>query len=105
MDWNPCDDRVIVRQVSAEGVSPGGIVLPDAAKEKPQRGIVIAVGEGQLLPDGSRLKVRLDVNDEILFSLYGGHAIEVDGKQLLILEPKDILAWRKPTNGSVQNAS
>ena len=92
MKINPLDDRVVVRTNEAEETTAGGIVLPDAAQEKPQRGTVIAVGPGRLLDSGARSAVSVKVGDEILFGKYGGTDIEVDGDEVKILRESDILA-------------
>ena len=88
----PLDDRVVVHPLDAEEMTAGGIVLPDAAKEKPQRGTVVAVGPGRLLDSGERCAVSVVVGDEDLFGKYGGTEIEVDGKDVKILRESDILA-------------
>ena len=92
MKLKPLDDRVVVEPVDAETTTAGGIVLPDTAKEKPQRGKVQAVGPGRLLDTGSRCQMSISVGDEVLFSKYGGTDIEVDGKDVKILRESDILA-------------
>ena len=88
----PLDDRVVVQQVSAEETTAGGIVLPDAAQEKPQKGKVIAVGPGRLLDSGERSSVGVTKGDTVIFGKYGGTEIEVDGKEVKILRESDILA-------------
>jgi len=92
MKLNPLDDRVVVEQVDAEQKTAGGIVLPDAAQERPQRGKVLAVGPGRLLENGERCAPSVAVGDEILFGKFGGTDIEVDGKEVKILRESDILA-------------
>ena len=92
MTLKPLDDRVVVEPVEAEETTAGGIVLPDAAKEKPQRGKVVAVGPGRLLDSGERCKVSVAVGDEVLFGKYGGTEIEVEGQEVKILRESDILA-------------
>jgi len=92
MQLKPLDDRVVVEPVDAETTTAGGIVLPDTAKEKPQRGKVKAVGPGRLLDTGGRCQMSISVGDEVLFSKYGGTDIEVDGKDVKILRETDILA-------------
>ena len=92
MKINPLDDRVVVRPNEAEETTAGGIVLPDAAKEKQQRGTVIAVGPGRLLECGERSPVSVKVGDQVLFGKYGGTEIEVDGQDVKILRESDILA-------------
>jgi len=92
MNLKPLDDRVVVEQVGAEEVTAGGIVLPDAAQEKSQRGTVLAVGPGHLLESGERSQMSVTVGDLILFGKYGGTDIEVDGQEVKILRESDILA-------------
>jgi chaperonin GroES len=92
MALNPLDDRVVVEPVDAEETTAGGIVLPDAAREKPQRGNVVALGPGRLLESGERVAVALAIGDEVLFGKYGGTDIEVEGVEVKILRESDILA-------------
>jgi len=92
MKLNPLDDRVVVEALDAEETTAGGIVLPDAAQEKPQRGKVVAVGPGRLLESGDRVDVAVVVGDEVLFGKFGGTDIEVDGVEVKILRESDILA-------------
>lgn len=87
----PLGDRVIVEALQAE-TSKSGIIIPDTAKEKPQQGKVIAVGEGRLSDTGDRLKPEVKEGDVVLFGKYSGTEIEVDSKDLLILRESDILA-------------
>ena len=88
----PLDDRVVVRPTEAEEVTSGGIVLPDSAQEKPQRGKVVAVGEGRLLESGSRGEPSVAVGDEVIYGKFGGADIEVDGEEVKILREGEILA-------------
>ena len=92
MDLKPLDDRVVVQPLDAEEKTAGGIVLPDSAQEKPQRGKVVALGPGKLLDSGERSAIELSVGDEVLFGKYGGTEIEVDGTEVKILRESDILA-------------
>jgi len=92
MALKPLDDRVVVRQVEAEEKTAGGIVLPDTAKEKPQRGKVLAVGPGKLLDSGERGPIGVKKGDDVLYAKYGGTEIEIDGKEFVILRESDILA-------------
>jgi chaperonin GroES len=92
MQLNPLDDRIVVKPLEAEETTAGGIVLPDAAQEKPQRGKVVAVGPGRLLDSGERCAVSVTVGDEVLFGKYGGTEIEVDGGEVKILRESDVLA-------------
>jgi len=92
MQLKPLDDRVVVVPLSAETTTAGGIVLPDVAQEKPQRGKVKAVGPGRLLDSGERSPLSISVGDEVLFSKYGGTDIEVNGEDVKILRESDILA-------------
>jgi len=88
----PLDDRVVVEPLEAEEMTAGGIVLPDSAQEKPQRGKVVAVGAGKLLDSGERATLSVSVGDEVIYGKYGGTDIEVDGNEVKILRESDILA-------------
>jgi chaperonin GroES len=88
----PLDDRVVVEPVEAEERTAGGIVLPDSAKEKPQRGKVVAVGPGRLLDSGQRGELSVAVGDEVIYGKYGGTDIEINGDDVKILRESDILA-------------
>lgn len=92
MKIRPLADKVIVERIEAENKTAGGIVLPDTAKEKPQRGKVINVGEGKLLDDGSKSKMQVKKGDEVLFTSYAGTEVKLDGKEYLIMEESDIMA-------------
>jgi chaperonin GroES len=92
MKIRPLSDKVLVERVEAEGKTTGGIVLPDTAKEKPQRGKIVAVGEGKLLEDGTRKQVQVKKGDLVLFTSYAGTEIKVDGKEYLIMDETDIMA-------------
>jgi chaperonin GroES len=88
----PLDDRVVVEPQEAEERTSGGIVLPDTAKERPQRGAIISVGPGKLLDNGSRGKLSVEVGDVVIYGKYSGTDIEVSGKDVKILRESDILA-------------
>ncbi len=88
----PLDDRVVVEPLEAEEVTAGGIVLPDTAKEKPQRGTVLAVGPGKLLDNGQRGELSVEVGDEVIYGKYSASDVEVDGREIKILRETDILA-------------
>lgn len=88
----PLDDRVVVEPIEAEEKTAGGIVLPDTAKEKPQRGTIVAVGPGRLLESGERGQLSVAVGDEVIYGKYGGLDIEIDGTEVKILRETDILA-------------
>jgi chaperonin GroES len=92
MKIRPLSDKVLVERVEAEAKTAGGIVLPDTAKEKPQRGRIVAVGEGKLLEDGSRKEVQVKKGDLVLFTSYAGTEIKVEGKEYLIMDESDIMA-------------
>lgn len=92
INLRPLDDRVVVQPSEAEEVTAGGIVLPDAAQEKPQRGKVVAVGAGKLLDSGNRGELSVGIGDEVIYGKYGGSDVEVDGQELKILRESDILA-------------
>jgi chaperonin GroES len=95
MDLNPLHDRVVVRVLEAEGLSAGGIVIPDAAKEKPNQGQVLAVGQGRPLENGTVIPVAVSVGDRVLFGQQTGHKIKVNGEELTILREEEILATIK----------
>src|SRR3954469_13103997 len=88
----PLEDRVVVKPLEAEEKTAGGILLPDTAKEKPQRGRVLAVGPGRVLEDGKRQTVAVAVGDEVLYGRYAGNEVEVAGKEVKIMRESDILA-------------
>ena len=88
----PLNDKVLVKRLEAEAVTKGGIVLPDAAKEKPKEGEVLALGDGKLLDDGTRSLFQVKAGDRVIFSSYAGTEIKVGGEELLILGEDDILA-------------
>jgi len=92
MKIRPLSDKVLVERVEAEAKTAGGIVLPDTAKEKPQKGKIVAVGEGKLLEDGTRKHVQVKKGDLVLFTSYAGTEIKVDGKEYLIMDESDIMA-------------
>ena len=91
LNIRPLGDKVIVKRVEAETKTAGGIVLPDTAKEKPRRGIVLAVGTGRLLDNGSRSEMQLKKNDEVVFTSYAGTEIKVDGEYVVIMKESDIM--------------
>jgi chaperonin GroES len=91
MTLTPLGDRLVVRTLEADDVTTTGIVLPDTAQEKPQRGEVLAVGPGRL-DEGERIPVDLVVGDKVIFAKYGGTEVRVDGEDLLILRESDVLA-------------
>ena len=93
MKLKPLGDRLIVKPLDEEETTASGIVLPDTAKEKPQKGSVLAVGDGRWDEDGEK-RIPLDVNegDEVLYSKYGGTEIKIDGEELLVLRESDVLA-------------
>ena len=88
----PLGEKVLVKRLEAEETTRGGIVLPDTAKEKPQKGNVLAVGDGKLLDDGTRAKFQVKVGDTILFTSYAGSEIKVDGEEMMLMDESDILA-------------
>ena len=93
MKLKPLGDRLIVRAVEEDEVTKSGIVLPDTAKEKPQKGKVLAVGDGKVNEDtGKRTPLDVSEGDEVLYSKYGGTEINVDGEELLVMRESDVLA-------------
>jgi chaperonin GroES len=89
---NPLGDRVVIKPLEMEEVTKSGIVLPDTAKEKSQEGIVIAVGSGRLLENGTRVPLEVKVDDRVVYSKYGGSEFKNEGEEYLILSERDILA-------------
>lgn len=92
MALKPLGDRVIVEVVDEPQTTASGIVLPDTAKEKSQRGKVIAVGPGRVLDNGSRASLEVSEGDTVMFAKYGGTEVTLDGKDLMILQERDIIA-------------
>jgi len=88
----PVGDRVVVKPAAREEVTRSGIVIPDTAKEKPQEGTVIAVGNGRLLDNGDRAPIDVHEGDRVLFAKYGGTEFKLDGEEYLVLKENDILA-------------
>jgi len=92
MNLKPLGDRVIVKTAEAETQTASGIILADTAKEKPQRGTVIAVGEGKVNDKGERVPVDVNVGDTVIYSKYGGTEVKLEGEEYLILRAEDIYA-------------
>ena len=92
MKLKPLGDRIVVKVLSEEKKTKGGIVLPDTAKEKPTEGEVIAVGTGKILDNGTKQPVEVKVGDHIIFSKYAGTEVKVDGEELVIFSERDVLA-------------
>ncbi len=92
MKLKPLGDRIVVKVLSEEKKTKGGIVLPDTAKEKPTEGEVIAVGTGKILDNGTKQPVEVKVGDRIIFSKYAGTEVKVDGEELVIFSERDVLA-------------
>lgn len=92
MKIKPLQDRILVKRIEEEEKTKGGIIIPDAAKEKPQEGKVVAVGDGKVLESGQKVALTVKVGDKILFGKYSGTEIKVDGEEHLILREDDVLA-------------
>ena len=92
MNVRPLGDRIVIRRFESDEKTAGGILLPDTAKQKPQRGRVLAVGPGKLRDDGKRSQVAVTVGDEVIYGRYSGSDIEVDGRDIKIMRETDILA-------------
>ena len=91
MQFRPLHDRFVIRRIEAEERTKGGIIIPDTAKEKPQEGEVIAVGEGKRKDDGTRVGLDVQVGDRVLFGKYSGSEIKLDGEEFLIMREDEIL--------------
>jgi chaperonin GroES len=92
MKIRPLHDRVIIRRTEEERTSPGGIVIPDTATEKPIKGEVIAVGNGKVLDSGEMRALDLKAGDKVLFGKYSGTEVKVDGEELLVMREDDVMA-------------
>ncbi|MBA4418427.1 MAG: co-chaperone GroES [Syntrophus sp. (in: bacteria)] len=92
MKVKPLQDRILIKRIAEEEKTKGGIIIPDAAKEKPQEGMVVAVGDGKVLESGQRVAPQVKAGDKILFGKYSGTEIKVDGEEHLILREDDVLA-------------
>jgi len=92
MKIRPLHDRLVVRRLEEKETNRGGIIIPDTAKEKPQEGEVLAVGNGKILDNGTKLSLDVQVGDKILFGKYSGTDIKLDGEDVLILREEDVLA-------------
>ncbi|HHZ04184.1 MULTISPECIES: co-chaperone GroES [Acetomicrobium] len=92
MQLKPLGDRVVIKVLSQEEKTKGGIVLPDTAKEKPQEGEVVAVGSGRVLENGQKLPLEVKVGERVIFSKYAGTEVKIEGEEYLILSERDILA-------------
>ena len=93
----PLHDRVIVKRIEEKEQVRGGIIIPDSAKEKPQEGEIIAVGNGKVLDNGNRIEPSVKAGDRILFGKYSGSEIKLDGEEFLILREEEILGVLEPT--------
>lgn len=92
MNIRPLHDRVVVRRVEEERTSAGGIVIPDAATEKPDQGEIVAVGSGKLMDNGEIRALDVKVGDKVIFTKYAGTAIKVEGEELLVMSESEIVA-------------
>ena len=88
----PLGEKVLIKRLEAEETTAGGLVLPDTAKEKPQKGTVLAVGDGRQLKDGTRAKPQVAKGDQVLFASYAGTEIKVDGEEYMLMDESDVLA-------------
>ncbi|MGZ5008836.1 co-chaperone GroES [Candidatus Methylobacter oryzae] len=91
MKIRPLHDRVIVKRVEEETTTPGGIVLPGSATEKPSQGVILAVGNGKLLDNGTVRALDVKVGDKVLFGKYAGNEVKVDGEELIVMREEDIM--------------
>lgn len=91
MNVRPLSDRILVQRLEEEEVSKGGIIIPDTAKEKPQQGKVVAIGNGKMMDNGTRIEPAVKVGETVLFGKYSGTEIKLDGQDYLIMREDDIL--------------
>lgn len=92
MNLKPLGDRLVVKPLEQEEEKKGGIIIPDTAKEKPEKGEVLAIGPGKLLENGQRAALEVKKGDKIIFQKYGGHELKIDGQELMILREEDVMA-------------
>ena len=92
MNIRPLHDRVIIKRMEEERTTPGGIVIPDTAAEKPVRGEVLAVGKGKIMENGETRPLDVKVGDKVLFGKYSGTEIKVDGQEVLVMREEDVMA-------------
>lgn len=88
----PLNDKVLIERAKAEEKTKGGIILPDASKEKPKEGKIVAIGQGRLSDNGDRVAFQVKVNDRVLFKSYSGTDVKIDGKEYILMSEEDILA-------------
>ncbi|HMO12659.1 MAG TPA: co-chaperone GroES [Pirellulaceae bacterium] len=92
LNLQPIGDRIVVRRDDSESTTSGGIILPDSAKDKPAKGVVLSVGNGKLLNNGNRSKMQLSIGDHVLFNSYAPDEIVIDGEELLLMREEDVIA-------------
>lgn len=92
MKAKPIGEKIMIKRLDAEGVTAGGIVLPETAKEKPKEGKVVALGDGKLLDDGTRAKFQVKKGDNVVFTSYAGNEVDIDGEEFLLMTEDDVLA-------------
>jgi chaperonin GroES len=92
MKLKPLGDRIVVKAAPHEEMTKGGLVLPETVKEKPVEGVVVAVGEGKILENGTRQPMDVKVDDRVIYSKYSGTEVKIDGEEFLILSERDVLA-------------
>jgi chaperonin GroES len=92
VNFRPLSDKVLVKPSDAETQTKGGIIIPDSAKQKPQEGVVIAVGPGRVLDDGTRSTLTVAIGDKVIYSKYGGTELKLDGQEYIILDEDQIYA-------------
>jgi chaperonin GroES len=104
MRLRPLHDRILVKRVDPDAEVKGGIIIPDTAKEKPQEGIVVAVGNGKIRDNGTRVEMTVKEGDRILFGKYSGNEIKLDGEEYLIMREEDVLAVTEGASKSKSSA-
>ncbi|MBP0610808.1 MULTISPECIES: co-chaperone GroES [Burkholderia] len=105
MQIRPLYDRVIVKRIEQQRTTASGIVIPDSAAERPERGEVMAVGSGRLLQDGSQRPLQLQVGDQVLFGKYAGQTVKVNGEELLVMREEDVMGVLEPESPAARKAA
>jgi len=105
MRFRPLHDRIVVQRITADEKTAGGIIIPDSAKEKPQEGEVIAVGNGKILENGTKVPLDVKVGDTVLFGKWSGTEVKIDGQDFLIMKESDVMGIMESPAATVKKAA